>query len=81
VSVCPARWANTASGWGAEEENRALLSFPQWKLQRPLDWYQGLDEAQRGPVNEMLDKVGGREAMQMTIPRRVKRENNRLVPE
>jgi len=29
----------------------------------------------------MLDKVGGREAMQMTIPRRVKRENNRLVPE
>lgn len=66
---------------GAEEENRALLSFPQWKLQRPLDWYQGLDETQRGPVDEMLEKVGGREAMQMTIPHRLKRENNRLVPE
>ena len=63
------------------EENRALLSFPQWKLQRPLDWYQGLESGERGPVDEMLDKVGGREAMQMTIPHRVKRENNRLVPE
>jgi len=34
---------------GAEEENRALLSFPQWKLQRPLDWYQGWTRPSAGP--------------------------------
>ncbi|MYL27796.1 MULTISPECIES: glutathione S-transferase family protein [Halomonadaceae] len=63
------------------DETRALMSFPQWKLQRPLDFYQGLAEDQRGPVDELLDEVGGREAMNMTIPRRVRRENNRLVPD
>ena len=63
------------------EETRALLSFPQWKLQRPLDVYQGLPEDQRGPVDALLDEVGGREAMNMTVPRRLRRENNRLVPD
>ena len=63
------------------DEKRALMSFPQWKLQRPMDFYQGLPEGQRGLVDALLDEVGGREAMATTIPRRVRRENNRLVPD
>lgn len=65
---------------GDAEDNRGILSFPQWKLQRPLDWYQGLDEVQREAVDAMLSAVGGRDAMQMELPRRVKRVNNRLMP-
>lgn len=60
---------------------RALLSFPQWKLQRPLDFYQGLTADQHGPVDTLLAEVGGEEAMKLTIPRRVRRESNRLVPD
>ena len=64
---------------GDVEETRAILSFPQWKLQRPLDWYQSLDAARRAPVDALLEQVGGHDAMQLKIPRRVRRENNRLV--
>ncbi|MEQ6884714.1 glutathione S-transferase family protein [Salicola sp. Rm-C-2C1-2] len=63
------------------EEERALLSFPQWKLQRPLDCYQGLTAPQRGAVDALLDEVGGREAMNISLPHRLRRDNNRLVPE
>jgi len=64
---------------GDVEETRGILSFAQWKLQRPLDCYQALDEPQRGPVDALLDQVGGLEAMRMSITNRVKRESNRLV--
>lgn len=65
---------------GEAEEERSLLTFPQWMAQRPLFYYQGLSGDDRRAVDELLQKVNGLDAMQMRVPRPVERENNRLVP-
>jgi len=64
---------------GNVEEERALLTFPQWMLQRPLFYYQGLQGDEREAADALLREVDGYKAMQMSIPRPVAREHNRLV--
>jgi glutathione S-transferase len=64
---------------GAVEEERAVFPYSQWMLQRPLDYYGSLHGAARESVDALLRRVGGYEAMQLEIPRRVRREHNRLV--
>jgi glutathione S-transferase len=57
---------------------RAVLAFSQWKLQRVVDCYRAFDEQQKKQVNELLTQVDGLEAMQINIPKRLERKNNRL---
>ncbi len=60
---------------------RGMFPFSQWMLQRVLDFYLPLSGRSRQNVDILLDQVGGRRALQMTVKRRVKREKNILVAE
>ena len=60
--------------------SRWIQSFTQWMAQRSLDAYAALDEGARARADAWLERVGGREAMQLELPTRVERENNRLHP-
>jgi glutathione S-transferase len=64
---------------GGVTEQRAIMTFHQWKLQRVLDCYQAFDESQKQQADSFLQDVQGFEEMQQKIPNRVIRENNRLV--
>lgn len=66
---------------GGIEENRGVFPYSQWMLQRPLDWYRSLTGADRASADALLHSVGGYDAMQFEIRRRVMRVNNRLVSE
>lgn len=61
------------------EGERAVLTYQQWMLQRPLDDYQSLGDPSRESVNAWLREVHGEEAIQYRPPTRVAREHNRLV--
>lgn len=61
------------------QSKRLVFPYSQWMLQRPLDYYQGADDKARQDMDDWLERVGGRQAMQLQIPRRVERRNNRLV--
>jgi hypothetical protein len=43
-----------------------------------VDCYRAFDEQQKKQVNELLTQVDGLEAMQINIPKRLERKNNRL---
>jgi len=64
---------------GGVKENRAIMTFHQWKLQRVLDCYNNTDVELKDTVDEMLSNLGGKQAMQLKIATRVKRVNNQLV--
>lgn len=66
---------------GGVEEARSVFPYPQWMLQRVLDHYASLSANARAAADALLAKVGGLEAMQLQIPRRVTRAHHRLVPE
>lgn len=59
---------------------RALMSYPQWMLQRVLDDYAQLAKAERSKVDRLLARCGGAEAMQMPIRQPIERRDNRLWP-
>ena len=63
-----------------KEEPKDLLAELEM-LQRVLDFYQPLTGRSRESVDALLQAVGGREAMQINLSRRVKREKNILVAE
>lgn len=67
-----------ASG-AAVEEQRGIITFSQWMLQRPIDFYRSLKGADRDSADALLRRVGGYEPMQMDIGRRVVRRNNKLA--
>lgn len=64
---------------GDAEETRGVFPYAQWMLQRPLDYYRGLSASDCAAVDELLAQVGGLEAMQIQIRRRVVRRENRLA--
>ena len=64
---------------GDAEGERAILSYQQWMLQRPLDYYQGLDGDTRAEVDDWLRGLGGYEAMQLSVPARLSWRDNRVV--
>ena len=64
---------------GGVEEERGIFPYSQWMLQRPLDWYRGLQGEDRASVDALLRAVGGHDAMQLPIRRRVRRVDNRIV--
>ena len=65
---------------GEATGTRALMAYPQWMLQRVLDDYAQLAATERSPVDQLLARCGGDTALQMTIPKRIERRNNRLWP-
>jgi glutathione S-transferase len=62
-------------------EKRAVFPYTLWMFQRPVDFYNSLDGADRERVDGYLKEHGGYKGMQVKIRRRVKRVNNILVPE
>ena len=66
---------------GDRSAQRRVLTFQQWMLQRPLDFYHGLDPSQKTGVDDLLRSVGGLEAMQRQLKCRLTRENFRVVVE
>lgn len=66
---------------GGRRGQRKIRAYSQWMLQRPLDFYRSLEGSDREGVDALLARVGGVEAMQTPIRRRVVRRDNRLVPE
>ena len=66
---------------GGVEGTRRLFPYTQWMLQRPLDYYQSLHGGDKEAVDALLHEVGGFEAMQARIRRRVRRHHNRIVAE
>lgn len=64
---------------GGASDEQMTLSFSQWMLQRPLDFYAHLSDEDRASVDAFLTKVGGLEALQMKIPQRLKFENYKVV--
>jgi len=65
---------------GGIREQRAVLPYSQWMLQRPLDFYHALAGGNKRSVDAWLDGLGGLEGMQTVIRRRLQRVDNRLVP-
>ena len=63
---------------GQATEERTLTTLPIWMLQRPLDFYNALNETDSASVNTFLNKIGGYEAMQLKVNFRLKRDNFRL---
>jgi glutathione S-transferase len=66
---------------GGVSGQRQIMTFQQWMLQRPLDYYKGLPEPDREQTNHFLRKVGGLNAMQTHIPNRLTLRNFRIIPE
>ena len=64
---------------GDVSEQRAILTFNQWKMQRALNCYQGFDASDRQQCDVLLDQVDGLKVMQQVINKRVSRLNNKLV--
>ncbi|MEQ9146422.1 MAG: glutathione S-transferase [Parvibaculaceae bacterium] len=60
---------------------RGMFTFTQWMAQRVLDFYQPLSGEARQSVDALLEEVGGKDAMQIGLRRRVARVNNQLVAE
>lgn len=50
---------------GGVSGTRRLLTFSWWMAQRPLEVYQGFDDAQRAAVDAWLRRVGGYEQLQL----------------
>lgn len=66
---------------GGKQGSMRIHPYTQWMLQRPIDYYQSLGGTDKESVDAMLKEAGGYEHMQMTIPRRVKRDKYKLWPE
>ncbi len=64
---------------GNQTEERAILTFHQWKVQRVLDCYEQVESKDKPKIDDMLQQLGGYEALQFKVRKRVTRENNRLV--
>lgn len=65
---------------GEAASERALMPYPQWMLQRIVDDYAGLPDAERARVDTWIDAWGGRSALSMPIPQRLARRDNLLWP-
>lgn len=58
---------------------RRLLTFTQFKAQRPLDAYRAAPDAARPALNAWLTRIGGHDAMGLKVRHRLRREAFRLV--
>ncbi len=63
---------------GDAESERVVHSYSQWMFQRVHDHYQGLTGGDRDAADALLARVGGLEAVQAPLPRRVRRQPGQL---
>jgi hypothetical protein len=64
---------------GNVSEERTLTTFPVWKMQRALNFYQSLNAKEKEKVDAFLREVGGKEAMQLSLNFRLIRKGFRVV--
>ena len=65
---------------GGVKETRLINSYAQWMLQRPINFYQSLDEDTVTAVNDWLKTCGGEASMKTHIATQIMRKNNLLYP-
>jgi len=64
---------------GDVTEERMIYPYNIWMWQRPYDYFHSLRGGDRGRAEMLLREAQGLETIEAPIPRRVKRENNRVV--
>ena len=64
---------------GGVEGSKVVATFTQWKAQRILDSYRSFDGDNKANLDAFLTDVGGHEAMQLNIDKRMTRKHNKLV--
>ena len=64
---------------GDVEEQRTVMPFSQWMMQRPLNYYSSLTPDEKKLVDPLLKEVNGLYAMRFKIENQVMRENNKIV--
>ncbi|MFT6732058.1 MAG: glutathione S-transferase [Polaribacter sp.] len=64
---------------GTVEEQRSIMPFSQWMMQRPLNYYTSLTPEEKKSVDPLLKEVNGLYAMRFRIENQVMRVNNRMV--
>ncbi len=57
---------------------RYIHSYAQWLFQRVLDHYRSVSGDEKGELDELLNRVGGYEALQVVLSHRVKRKKGQL---
>lgn len=60
------------------EGQRFASTFSLWMLQRPLDFYRGLEDAKKGSADTLIDAIDGDSFRDLKLPRRVAFENHRI---
>jgi len=63
------------------EEKRALMTYPQWMLQRVLDAYNSSSESDKELTFELFSKLGASALFELDIKERLVRKNYQLVQE
>lgn len=61
------------------EEQRIVLPYAQWMMQRPLDYYQSLSNQDKNNIEPFLNKIKGLSALNFTIKTKVSRVNNKFM--
>lgn len=64
---------------GDVQGKRMILPFSQWMFQRPLNYYQSLQGEEKVRADQLLQQVGGYEAMQTSVKHPLTRRNFKLV--
>jgi hypothetical protein len=63
---------------GEGRGQRVISSFSQWMFQRAWDHYHSLTAGERSGADELLNRVGGREAFDAPLQRHVQRVKGQL---
>ena len=58
---------------------RCVIPFQQWMFQRPLQYYQSLDEDDKQRIDPLLRQLGGLEGLQATVDVPLDYVNHQLV--
>ena len=75
----PRRLGTRLFSIGGVEEQRVILPYTQWMMQRPLDYFQSLGSKERRELEPFLKDVNGLYAMRFNLETRISRNNNRFV--
>ncbi|MBL4910566.1 MAG: hypothetical protein JKX78_11210 [Alteromonadaceae bacterium] len=60
-------------------EQRMVLPYSQWMMQRPLDFYQSLSTEDKKKIESFLNEINGSQAMNFIIKTKVSRINNKFM--
>jgi len=66
---------------GDTEEERRVLPYSQWMMQRPLNFYHSLNSDEQKEMEPLLKKINGLYAMRFYVKTQISRVNNRFVIE